>query len=364
FVLGLLGGSIAGFAVLKDRIKVVIAADEVAAGPDPVALLRDDVGSLARDLGALQSALAGNFEKLAQGLDEAAAARADATQRSLAELQQRVAALAAAQQELPARLLALEHRVAALREAPPTAMAAAPSGVTPTVATPLQPTPEAEPVVKPPDPVVPAGPESAQPMAVAKPRKSFGFDVPTSKFKFDEAQDFVLVPELSRVGFDAKSTLHDFSGVTSKLRGSFHAALGRAQGDWTGLVEVEAATLLTGVDGRDSNLREHLAVKDHPLIAFAVLGFTPDGNGIDAERRKVTGTVRGTMTIRGQGKEVAMPVTLEVDPQQRVVLTGQMPLKLSDYGVPVPSQLGVINMQDEVKVWIALRARVKAGGGK
>ena len=32
-----------------------------------------------------------------------------------------------------------------------------------------------------------------------------------------------------------------------------------------------------------------------------------------------------------------------------------------DYGVPVPSQLGVINMQDEVKIWIALRARVQAG---
>jgi len=30
--------------------------------------------------------------------------------------------------------------------------------------------------------------------------------------------------------------------------------------------------------------------------------------------------------------------------------------------VPVPSQLGLINMQDEVQIWIALRARPAAGG--
>lgn len=70
------------------------------------------------------------------------------------------------------------------------------------------------------------------------------------------------------------------------------------------------------------------------------------------------------MTIRGQAREVRMPITVEVDPQKRVVLAGQMPLKLSDHGVPVPSQLGVINMQDEVVVWVALRARLQTGGRK
>ena len=70
------------------------------------------------------------------------------------------------------------------------------------------------------------------------------------------------------------------------------------------------------------------------------------------------------MTIRGQTRELTMPVAIEVDPQKRVVVTGQAPLELSDYGVPVPSQLGIINMQDEVVVWVALRARVQTGGGK
>ena len=39
--------------------------------------------------------------------------------------------------------------------------------------------------------------------------------------------------------------------------------------------------------------------------------------------------------------------------------------KLSDYEVQVPSQLGgTITMQDEVKVWIALRARIQLGASK
>lgn len=71
------------------------------------------------------------------------------------------------------------------------------------------------------------------------------------------------------------------------------------------------------------------------------------------------------MTIRGQNRDVAMPVRFALDPQQRLVVEGQMPLKLSDYGVAVPSQLGgAITMQDQVTVWIALRARPQAKGGK
>ena len=71
--------------------------------------------------------------------------------------------------------------------------------------------------------------------------------------------------------------------------------------------------------------------------------------------------VVGKMTIRGQTRPLTMAVSIEIDPQKRVVVKGESPLKLSDYGVPVPSQLGVINMQDEVKIWIALRARMQKG---
>ena len=172
------------------------------------------------------------------------------------------------------------------------------------------------------------------------------------------------MPDLCRVGFDAKSTLHDFSGVTSKVTGHFAADLDDAAGAWTGEVACDAGTLLTGVEGRDTNMYEYLATKEHPQIAFKITKFAPAANGIDATKQTVRGDIHGTMTIRGVSREIVMPITVEVDASKRLVVKGQVPLKLSDYSVPVPSQLGVINMQPEVKVWISLRARVKTGGGK
>jgi hypothetical protein len=52
-----------------------------------------------------------------------------------------------------------------------------------------------------------------------------------------------------------------------------------------------------------------------------------------------------------------MPVRLAVDASRRLVIEGEMALRLTDHGIEVPSKLGLISMQDEVKVWIALRAR-------
>ena len=74
-VLGLVGGAIAGFAVLKDRVRIVIADDSASAAPDPTALLRDDVQVLARRFEQLQRAVADNFGQLATGIEQGASAR-------------------------------------------------------------------------------------------------------------------------------------------------------------------------------------------------------------------------------------------------------------------------------------------------
>jgi polyisoprenoid-binding protein YceI len=366
FVLALVAGAIFGLVVVKDRVRIVVTADETTTGPDPVALLRDDVMTLARDLAALQQAIGSNFERLAEELDSRAVAR----HADVAALQQELAALrpmhtalgqqvAAMQAQVQAQLQALAGDVAAearVGAAPVTAPAAEfPVGL----------------AVAPPEPA-PAANTTDQPRAVSpastaptKPRRGFlSFAVPAAEFRFDAPQDYTLIPDLCRVGFDAKSTLHDFTGVTSRVRGGFRADCDDPDGAWTGSVTADAASLVTGVDGRDASMREHLDTKHHGEITFTIERFHPAAGGVDVAKATARGEIAGTMTIRGQQRPFRMPLTVEVDPQRRVVLTGQAPLKLSDYGVPVPSQLGVINMQDEVVVWIALRARVAAGARK
>jgi polyisoprenoid-binding protein YceI/BMFP domain-containing protein YqiC len=372
FVLGLVGGAVGGLMVLKDRIKVVVAADDAGAtGPDPIALLRDDVRQVASDAAEWQQGVGRNFEQLGTALEERATARHEDVQRLRTEVAALREVLAALRREHAATKALVAALPAAVAAATPAVVS--PAVVSPAVASPAvvatAPVAPSEPIAAATEPPAAAPPEPvAAPEANAAPAKPKGgfltFSVPTSKFRFDEPQDYALVPDLCSVGFDAKSTLHDFTGRTGAVRGGFRADFDEAEAKWSGEIVCQAATLVTGVEGRDDNMRDHLDTKSHAEIRFRLDQFKAAPDGLDEANQKVRGEVSGTMTIRGQSKPFAMPVAVEVDAQKRVVVTGQAPLKLSDYGVPVPSQLGLINMQDEVVVWIALRARAAAGGKK
>ncbi|MCA8951670.1 MAG: YceI family protein [Planctomycetes bacterium] len=358
FVLGLVGAAIAGLAIVKDRIRVVVQADDSGTEPEPLALVRDDVQMLQRDLGVLREALPGQFERLGAALDERAELRhADVTRLAdaIAATDRRVAAL---EQELAAarRTLAefASRPVGAAAAEPVTEIASA-AVTTPATDAPETDAPErAAPVSEP-----PAGDAPAEPAKTG----FLSFSVPTRKFDFAARQDYELVPQLCRVGFDAKSTLHDFTGVTSTVSGKFTADFDDPEGAWSGAVECEAATLTTGLEGRDDNMREHLDTEHHGAIRFEIERFEP--TAVDVGKQTASGAIDGRMTIRGKTRELRMPIEISVDASKRIVIAGQTTLKLTDFEVPVPSQLGgTITMQDEVAVWIALRARMRAGGGE
>jgi polyisoprenoid-binding protein YceI len=63
------------------------------------------------------------------------------------------------------------------------------------------------------------------------------------------------------------------------------------------------------------------------------------------------------MTIRGVTLDVAFPLRISLDEGRRVVIEGEVPLKLSAYGVSPPKAMGVIAVEDTVKVWVSLRGR-------
>ena len=360
-VIGLLAAAGFGLALVKDRITLVVQAEADANAPSPTALLRDDVAALRSQVEALQQALATNFEQLGTALDENSRQRHEELRAALGAVsadsqraRQDGSVLAKALAELRAAVDSLQVR--AVPEQP--AVANVPTEVPVAAA-------EGAPPVAPTEEVADPAPTPAPEAPAAQPKRTgfLSFSLPTSTFRFGDAQDFALVPELSRVGFDAKSTLHDFTGVTTKVWGDFRADLDDPAGAWTGRVACKAATLVTGIDGRDENLREHLATAEHPDIVFTIVRFEPAR--IEADKEQVAGVVHGQMTIRGVTKDVQMPIEVKVDASKRLVIEGQMPLLLSDYKVPVPSQLGgAITMQDEVKVWIALRARARVGGTK
>ncbi|MCY2959191.1 MAG: YceI family protein [Planctomycetota bacterium] len=360
----LVAGSIAALIVVRDRMDITVA-DEASAsrrGPDPVELLaadvavvRDDVrglgegfrsgmqslhdaleGSageretrLAAEVAALRSELAIVRNRLDQNAAEAAGSRAQVNQ-ALATLGQGLQDLAKAVAEDSRQAVSVAPIVLAPAAAPSVEVAAAEVPV----------------------PAVPAAttaPESA-------PKKGFlSFQLPSQGFVFDQRQRFAIVSNLSRVGFDAKSTLHDFSGVTTRVEGEITANLAKPGENCSGSVSAQSASLDTGLEARDESMREILEPAKFPEVRFDWSAFEP--TSVDAAAQKVVGVAKGKLSIHGVARDVSMPVTITVDASKRLAIDGQTKIKMSDFGVKPPSKLGLISVEDEAVLWIALRAR-------
>ena len=346
--LALAGVGFGALGVAQSQVEITVRPPEAPAeGPDPLALLRDDVATLQADLSALSKGLGTNLEQLARGLDGASAERDDEQARQLTKLQQRLRTLERAEN---ARAQRLAQQLAALRAE------LAQRGAAPVASeeTPLAQAPAPEPS---PEPASEPEPEAAsEPEPAPKQKRGlFSFKLAGGGPDFAQRQRYQVIASLSRVGFDAKSTLHDFSGVTSKVRGWLTTRLTGDDAHARGHVEAEVAGLKTGVEGRDEEMLERLDAKTHPKIVFELSRL--EAKKSDPKARTYSGLAHGAFQIHGKRKEVRVPVQIEVDRSRRLVAKGEVGLKLTDFGIEPPSVAGAINMENEIKVWLSLRLR-------
>jgi len=335
-LVGLIVGSFASLAVVSQRVQLVVQepAEDGARGPDALALLQADVTLLRTDQVALGEGLGQGFA----ALQAQAQAALESQRGSERERARELAALRAELEGLRGELRAVQL---AARDA---AAVVAPS---------------AEPVpLAPAEPAEPAGAAASpdpQPSAPAAGASFLSFKLPSQSFRFDGRQKLVLLPALSRVGFDARSTLHDFSGVTQRLSGALEVDLARPELGPRGEVVVESASLDTGVAGRDEELRSTLDTARFKELRFTWSGF--ENAQVDSAQRTVRGTARGKLSIRGVARDVALPVRVAVDASQRVSIEGELTIRLSEFGIEAPGKLGVVKVEDELQLWLALRAR-------
>jgi len=325
-------------------------------GPDPIALLRDDVATVQNDLGALSKGIGTNLEALGTALDTAAEERHSEQAASAKALAGRVARLESSLSTLSKEERRLRSEVAALR----TALQRSPGQGGPTTV------PADDPAPAEPEPVAAATPEPAAPPAPAPKKKRrkrglFSFKMAGGGPNFNERQRYTVIPSLSRVGFDAKSTLHDFSGVTSKVEGSFVGKLASSDPEAKGRIRAVVADLRTGVDGRDEEMRKVLAAEKHPHVQFDLTSLEVSES--DAAARTSVAKGLGTFTIHGVSREVAVPLKISVDASKRLVLTGEATLDLTQFEVEVPD-MGAVGMEPKVKVWLSLRLRSLGKAGK
>lgn len=349
-ILAFVVAAFGALAVVSRRVTVTIANEETAArrGPDPLDLVSADIAAARDELRALGEWIQQQADARDAAIDAAAERHRAAQQAELAELRGAIDRLEDRVREL-AQVSPREHAL--------TGGASQLAAREPTTTEPESSTP---PLVNAPAavPAVPrAGSDPAPVPNAGTTNKGFlSFKSAGQGFAFDALQRFALAPSLSRVGFDARSTLHDFSGACSSVSGEFQVDLARPSIGCSGSVRASAAALDTGLAERDAEMRKVLGVAEFAEIRFDWKSF--DAVEVDAQAMKVTGTAHGTLSIHGISRAVSVPVRVAVDASRRVGIEGELHVKLSDYGIEPPQKLGVISVDDDVVVWLALRARL------
>lgn len=382
-VVALVGWTVLGgvaWVMTKDGVEVRL--QEGSGGSEDLALLDDRLNNLSNDLDLLVASLESNFGLLAEALDgsvtteDLARLRTDERLRHLEDALPEALVAREVTTKLQARLaeldrtlgqsLELQHalQMTRVQGSVPEMVVETSAGLDeefvaeletkPAMSDSAPTTAAVEAPIKAPE--VPVN----EPVLEAPPaKKSFlAFNLPSRDFQFAGEQTFEVLEGLSRVGFDAKSTLHDFTGVSDQVTGSFRVDLANTAAGITGEVRIQSKTLGTGLEGRDDEMKVHLDVESYAEIRFVPTAFK--ATAVDATKQTITGDLAGQMTIRGVTRSITMPIQGSVDDSRRLVVEGEMPLLLTDYEVPVPNKLGMISVDDQVRVWIVLRTRAKA----
>ncbi len=118
----------------------------------------------------------------------------------------------------------------------------------------------------------------------------------------------------------------------------------RVDDDGTTLkIVVPLATLKTGIALRDRHMREkYLQVEKYP---DAVLELPWSAVKLPSDGQTVDGTATGKMTLHGQTHDVQVSYRVSRS-GNRYQVSGNVPLKITDYGIDIPSYLGITVQPD------------------
>lgn len=149
----------------------------------------------------------------------------------------------------------------------------------------------------------------------------------------------------SLVRFDAKAFMHDVVGKTSRLQGTIRMGDRERFTDAEACVRIDAASLDTDNSTRDGIMRQdHLETARFPTIDFVL-------KQVEAVRRQGDAWefgARGTLSLHGVSREILLPVRAR-PVEGGIRLTAEIPLKMTDYRIPIPKFL-FLTLEDQVVV--------------
>ena len=155
-----------------------------------------------------------------------------------------------------------------------------------------------------------------------------------------------------QVRFEAKAFMHDFTGKTSKVQGMIRLADPERLAEAEACIQVDAASLDTDNGTRDDIMRkDHLETARFPTMEFRLknverITHQAGGWGFGA---------KGTLSLHGVAREILLPIRARQEGDS-VRLTGDIPLKMTDYRIRIPKFL-FFSVEDQVVVSFNVIAR-------
>lgn len=160
------------------------------------------------------------------------------------------------------------------------------------------------------------------------------------------------VVQSGTLSFLGHATVGDFVGTTTRVTGAIIGASDYRE--TRGWVEAPVATLITGNDRRDRDLRATMEVDRYPMMHFELTGAklvmssfgSPDSTAL---------LLNGALTIHGVTRRVELPATI-VRRADTTRVTTHFPLDLSDYQIHgLTKMLGLLRMQQEIQARVDLQ---------
>lgn len=162
----------------------------------------------------------------------------------------------------------------------------------------------------------------------------------------------------SRMEFVSKAPMETFSGKTRRLQGSVTLEPDSLGDSLRVVIEVDMASLDTGIELRNRHMREnHLHTDQYPKAIFRGGRFTRLSSPQLTPDRPLTGTLAGTMELHGTTRELEVPFEMRREGGALHVVS-RFPISLADYGIPRPQFL-VMRLDDIQRVTVELEARLR-----
>lgn len=183
------------------------------------------------------------------------------------------------------------------------------------------------------------------------------FAAPSAAVRFD-----INAESGGVVRFESKAPMETFDGKTQNVSGYVMFDPAGIGDSITVLVEVDMATLDTGISKRNQHMRDrHLETDRYPVARFAGASIlSMNGHALPAGTT-VTIRLEGELELHGVKRRLQLPVdvTLDASGRPNLHVTGQFTVKLGDFNISRPRFL-FMKLSEEQTVTLELNAHAAA----